>query len=383
MENINKMEKINFFLMDYTLHIVATGACLLGLTSGVLGSFAVLRKQSLLGDAISHSALPGIILAFMITQTKNTEILLLGALVTGLMATGIILIIQKYSRIKFDSALGLVLSVFFGAGLILLSYIQKIPNANQAGLDKFIFGQAATILYRDVQLMVIIGSLLIALVIIFWKELKIVSFDPEFAQSIGISVKKITLLLSSMIVISIIMGLQMVGVILMSAMLIAPGVAARQWTDKLAIMVILSSIFGALSGIIGTIISSSITKMPTGPSIVVVVSIIVFLSLAFAPNRGLLWKAIKKAKNVKNINEDQVLIELYYLAMNHKNKYHSHSVNMIRPVKKRGDNEYRVIVAYLKKLQEKKYVKADYFSCWAITEEGISYVNKHPMKEVQ
>ena len=292
---------VKLILTDYTLQIVALGAAILGIISGVLGSFAVIRKESLLGDAVSHSALPGIALAFLITQSKKTEVLLLGALISGLLSTFLILSIVKYSRVKFDSALALILSVFFGGGIVLLTHIQKIPTANQAGLDKFIFGQASTLLKRDVWIMGILGIILISLVIIFWKEFKMVSFDAEFAESLGFSVKKVNLLLSIMIVTAIIVGLQTVGVILMSAMLIAPAVAARQWTDKLSLMVILSSVFGAVSGIIGTVLSSVVSKLPTGPMIVIVISIIVIFSLIFAPNRGLLWKVFRNYKNKKEI----------------------------------------------------------------------------------
>ncbi|MBU5593118.1 metal ABC transporter permease [Clostridium sp. MSJ-4] len=295
------MNVVKLILTDYTLQIVALGAAILGIISGVLGSFAVIRKESLLGDAVSHSALPGIALAFLITQSKKTEVLLLGALISGLLSTFLILSIVKYSRVKFDSALALILSVFFGGGIVLLTHIQKIPNANQAGLDKFIFGQASTLLKRDVWIMGILGIILISLVIIFWKEFKMVSFDSEFAESLGFSVKKVNLLLSIMIVTAIIVGLQTVGVILMSAMLIAPAVAARQWTDKLSLMVILSSVFGAVSGIIGTVLSSVVSKLPTGPMIVIVISIIVIFSLIFAPNRGLLWKVFRNYKNKKEI----------------------------------------------------------------------------------
>ena len=136
------MEALIMFFSDYTIQIVSMGSALLGIVSGVIGSFAVLRKQSLLGDVVSHAALPGIALAFLLVQVKDTSVLLIGALIAGLLATGVVHVIDKYSRIKFDSALALVLSVFFGTGLVLLTYIQKIPNANQAGLDKFIFGQA-------------------------------------------------------------------------------------------------------------------------------------------------------------------------------------------------------------------------------------------------
>ena len=206
-------------ITDYTFRIVALGSMVLGIISGVLGSFAVIRKQSLLGDAVSHAALPGIALAFLVTFTKRTEILLLGALISGLLSTFIIIMISKYSRVKFDSALALVLSVFFGGGMVLLTHIQKIPNSNQAGLEKFIFGQASTLLKRDVNIMIILGIVLLSIVALFWKEFKLVSFDEEFAESIGFSSQKITALLFFIIVTAIIIGLQTVGVILMSAML--------------------------------------------------------------------------------------------------------------------------------------------------------------------
>lgn len=297
------MYVLSSILNDYTLQVVSLGSALLGVISGILGSFAVIRKESLLGDAVSHAALPGIALAFLFTQTKNTEVLLLGALISGLLATFIIINIRKYSRIKFDSALALILSVFFGAGLVLLTYIQKIPNADQAGLETFIFGQASALLLRDVRLMALLGIALLALVILFWKEFKLVSFDMDFAESLGFNTRKITALLFAMIVVAIIIGLQTVGVILMSALIISPAVAARQWTDKLSIMVLLSAIFGGVSGIGGTIISSMIPQMPTGPMIVVIVSILVLISIGIAPNRGLLWQSIRERKNKERIAE--------------------------------------------------------------------------------
>lgn len=200
---------------DYTFQTVALGSALLGLISGVLGSFAVLRKQSLLGDGVSHSALPGVVMAFVLLGSKNTEVLLLGALVSGLLATLFIVSIVRHTRVKFDSALALVMSVFFGLGLVLLTYVQKIPNSNQAGLKRFIFGQASTLLQRDIILMMICGLILLALVLLFWKEFKLFTFDSDFAQSLGFSPKKLNLLLSFMIVLAIIIGLQTVGVILM------------------------------------------------------------------------------------------------------------------------------------------------------------------------
>lgn len=284
-------------LGDYTFQTVALGSALLGLISGVLGCFAVLRKQSLLGDGVSHAALPGVVMAFILLQSKNTEVLLLGALLSGLLATFIILGIVRYSRIKFDSALALVMSVFFGLGLVLLTYVQKIPNSNQAGLNRFIFGQASTLLQKDIIIMAICGAVLLFLVGLFWKEFKLFSFDSDFAQSLGFSPKYLNLLLSFMIVLAIIIGLQTVGVILMSAMLIAPAVAARQWTKRLWVMVLLSAIFGAISGVVGTALSSLYAKLPTGPAIVVCVSVFVLMSVLFAPGRGVIHRLYQRRKS--------------------------------------------------------------------------------------
>jgi len=378
------MNLIELFINDYTLRIVALGSALLGMVSGVVGSFAVLKKQGLLGDAVSHAALPGIAIMFILLQTKSTEMFMLGALIAGLLATGLIVAIEKNTHIKTDSAMALVLSVFFGFGLVLLTYIQKIPNANQAGLDKFIFGQASTLLRKDIYTIMIIGAVLLFVIVLFWKEFKLVTFDSDYADSLGISSKKVSLLISSMIVISIIIGLQTVGVILMSAMLVAPGVAARQWTDKLSVMVVLAGIFGAISGVVGTVISSSIQKMPTGPSIVIIISLIVIGSIIFSPNRGLLLRAIRERNYRKNINEDNVLINLYELAMNHKDPFHSHQIGAIKPIKTAGGKNTKYLENVLLKLQEKGFVKRDYFDEWAMTQEGIIYVEKHPMrKEMQ
>lgn len=375
------MNILELILTDYTLQIVSLGSALLGIVSGVLGSFAVIRKQSLLGDAVSHSALPGIALAFIFTGTKNTEILLLGALISGLISTFIIMAIDKYSKIKFDSALALILSVFFGGGLVLLTYIQKIPNANQAGLEKFIFGQASTLLLRDIKIISLLGGILLLLVVVFWKEFKIVSFDIDFAESLGFDTKKITMLLFTLIVTSIIIGLQTVGVILMSAMLTAPGVAARQWTDKLHIMVILSAIFGAVSGIGGTILSSIIPKLPTGPMIVIIISLIVIISLALAPNRGLVWRYIREKKNQTRISEDQVLANLYHLAMNHKDTSHGHDILTISPHINIDEKAKEKLKNQLKHLKDKGLTEKDYFNKWYITDKGINYVENYFKEE--
>lgn len=283
-------------IFDYTLRTVALGAAVIGIVAGALGAFAVLRRQSLVGDAMSHAALPGIAIAYLVTGEKSNVVLLTGAAIAGWLATLAVLGIVRTSRVKFDSALGLVLSVFFGFGLMLLTYIQRQPHASQAGLDKFLFGQAATMVQGEVRNMALVGAAALGILLALWKSFKLLSFDADFAATIGYPVRVLDVLLTTLIVVAIVIGLQGVGVILMSAMIVAPAAAARQWTDRLGIMVVLSALFGALAGVSGATISASEKHLPTGPVIVVCVSAIVLFSLCFAPNRGLLWAWFARRK---------------------------------------------------------------------------------------
>lgn len=290
------MSVLGLFNLDYTLVVVALGSALFGLLSGTLGVYEVLRKRSLIGDAISHAALPGICLAFMATGTKLTPLLLLGALLSGWAAALLVLAVSRYTKVKYDSALAITLSVFFGFGLVLLTYIQKTPNANQAGLEKFLFGQAATLLSSDLQLLAAIALIALLLVGVFWQQFKILCFDYEYAASLGLPVRLLDIFLTGLVVTAIVAGLQSVGVVLMSAMLISPAVAARQWTDRLAVMSVVAGGFGAAAGFIGTVISSLAPRLPTGPVIIIVAAVIVILSLLFAPQRGWFWQRRQQAK---------------------------------------------------------------------------------------
>ncbi|MCY3549369.1 MAG: metal ABC transporter permease [Candidatus Poribacteria bacterium] len=296
------MEVLNILNhFDYTLMVVTIGAALLGAVSGSLGTYAVLRRQSLLGDAISHAALPGIAIAFLLTGSKAPLILVLGAAIAGWLGTLLITSVVRLTRIKYDSALGIVLSTFFGFGLVLHTLIQRTGNANQAGLDTFLFGQAATILARDILTIGVLGGVAIVITFIFGKELKLLVFDDGFAASLGFPIRALDILLTSLLVIAIVLGLQAVGAVLMSAMLVAPAVAARQWTNKLSVMMFLAACFGALAGVSGTIISSTASRIPTGPTIVLCATVVVGFSIAFASNRGLLWNRLRQQRNRRNL----------------------------------------------------------------------------------
>lgn len=298
------MNGIIDFFSDYTLRNVFLGTMLLGLGSGFAGTFAVLRKQSLLGDAVAHAALPGIVIAFIITGSKITLPILIGAGISGLLGALFINLIVNTSKLDTDAAQAIVLGVFLGLGILLLTYIQKFPGAAKAGLDKFIFGQAATILQSDVAVIFYAELISLAVIMLFWKELKVSTFDKDFTHSIGFPPKIIEAILTALIVVTIVIGIQSVGVILMSALLTAPAAAARQWTNRLGVMSALASVFGAVSGIGGSVVSSQVGKLPTGPVIVCFLTAIVVLSILFGPARGILRRL--PVKKVPIIHDDRI-----------------------------------------------------------------------------
>lgn len=283
------MEWMSVFSDPNTQWIVM-GTMLLGLSSGVIGSFAYLRKQSLMGDALAHAALPGVCIAFMITGTKSVFAFLIGAVLAGILATASIGYITRNSRIKQDSALGIILTVFFGIGIVLLTQIQHSNSGNQSGLDKFLFGHAASMIQSDVYTIAGISVLLVAVSFLLFKEFKLLSFDPGFAKGIGLPTAILDQVIMLLIVTAVVIGIQAVGVVLMAALLITPAVAARYWTEKLHVMVLVAGLFGAISGLIGTLISTMANHLPTGPLIVLSATILFVVSVVFAPDRGVLAK---------------------------------------------------------------------------------------------
>ncbi|WP_295831973.1 iron chelate uptake ABC transporter family permease subunit, partial [uncultured Winogradskyella sp.] len=305
---------------------------------------------------------PGIAIAFLITGTKDTNILLLGALVSGLIGTFWIRGIVKKTHLKSDTALGLILSLFFGFGMLLLTFIQKQPNANQAGLDKYLFGQAATLVESDVWLMAIVTGLCVFVLLLFWKEFKILLFDADYTKTLGFNTKTIDVLITSFIVLAIVLGLQTVGVVLMSAMLLAPAAAARQWTNSLSKMVFLAAIFGAFSGVFGTAVSASQNNLSTGPVIVLVASVFVVFSFIFSPSRGLLFKQIRFIKNRRDLELHKTLAFMHQIAETHQDISHPHTVKIL-------NNFQGYTKGTLKKLVDKGFVIIQ-SNMWSLTEEG-------------
>ncbi|MCH9032276.1 MAG: metal ABC transporter permease [candidate division Zixibacteria bacterium] len=298
-------------LADANVRNVVIGSILLGSAGGAMGSFALLQKKALLGDALAHAALPGVCLAFMVVGSKDAFALLIGATVTAWLGSGVINYITRRSRLKLDAALALTLSVFFGIGVALLTIIQRSGSGNQSGLDKFIFGQAASILEDDLIVLAVVTAIIFVVLGLLFKEFKLLTFDSLFAGSLGRPLGLLQFIMTTLLVFAVIIGLQAVGVVLMAAMLVMPAAAARQWTNSLRSMVILSALIGAISGVTGSYVSFLAPHFPTGPWIVVMAGLIFLLSLVLAPERGLLAQLIRRISARRKIILDHLLKAFY------------------------------------------------------------------------
>ncbi len=280
---------------DYTFRIVCLGTALIGATSGALGCFSYLRRQALIGDVVSHASLLGIVGAFAIsallhgTGSKAFIVLLPGALVAGVAALLLTRAITRRTRLKQDAALGVMLAIFFGTGILLLRVVQRSPRfMGHAGLEDYVFGLAAALTRGDLFLISILAVLAVGTMLLLWGVLKLHTFDSAFAHSLGFNATRVDTILVVLQVIAIVIGIHAVGVVLMIALLVTPASAARQWTRSLRGMVMLSAVFGAVSGAAGSVLSALYRGAPTGPMIVLVATLIFVISLLFAPERGVI-----------------------------------------------------------------------------------------------
>ncbi|WP_195575592.1 metal ABC transporter permease [Paenibacillus sp. 1001270B_150601_E10] len=276
------------FTLSYNAQWVLLSTLILGMAAGIMGSFAYWKRQSLMSDALSHAALPGVVVGFALMGTKNLPVMIAGAAASALLGALLIQWIRSSSRVKEDAAMGIVLSVFFGLGIMLLTIVNRMPGGNQSGLDSFIFGQAASMVRKDVYIMAGVALLVLLISIIGFKEWKLFLFDPQFARGLGLSSRWMNSIYMTVLVLIIVIGIQAVGVILMSALLIIPAVSARYWTNSFLWMVILSGLFGGGAGMAGTYISTLGKGWPTGPFIVLAASALFVVSLAFGLRKGLL-----------------------------------------------------------------------------------------------
>jgi manganese/zinc/iron transport system permease protein len=300
---------IDLLPLPYTDAVVALGALVLGITAGVLGTFAVLRRRSLVGDALAHAALPGVCVAFLLTGTKDPAALLAGAACAGLVGAVLMVGIERTSRIRSDAAIGVVLASFFSLGVVMLTAIAHGNDADQAGLERYLFGQAAGLAERDVVVTGIIGLGAVAIVALLFRPLKATLFDSAFAGAAGLPVRLLELAMTAMLVVAVVVGVRMVGAILMVAMLVVPATAARQLTGRLAVLLPLAGLVGAGVGVGGALLSAR-AEAPTGPVIVLLGVAVVLVCLAIAPRRGVLWRARKLAADRRRALADSLLVDL-------------------------------------------------------------------------
>jgi manganese/zinc/iron transport system permease protein len=300
---------IDLLPLNYSDAVVVLGAALLGITAGALGVFAVLRRRSLVGDALAHSALPGVCIAFIITGAKDASTLLIGAACAGIVGALAMVGIERTSRIRSDAAIGVVLASFFSLGVVLLTAIANGNNANQAGLEKYLFGQAAGLLERDLVVMAVLAAASLAIVALAFRPLKTTLFDPSFAASAGLPVRALEIGMTALLVVAVIVGLRTVGAILMVAMLVVPAVAARQLAGRLATVLPLAAALGAGVGVTGALVSAR-AQAPTGPVIVLVGVALVVACVLFAPGRGVLWRYRKLARDRRRTLTEGVLVDL-------------------------------------------------------------------------
>ena len=287
------------------------GTTLLAASSSVVGAFSYLKGQSLVGDAIAHALLPGVVLAFILGGIRNSGFLILGALISGLLAHYGIGYLENKTKLKSDTAVSLVLSTFFGFGIMLMSYIQRTGQGQQAGLERFLLGKAAAITMQDIYIFSALALVLIIGVGLFYKGFQLMTFNEDFAHAIGLPMPLIRFTFTVLTVLAITIGIQTVGVVLMAALLITPSAAARVWTNSLPAMLALAASFAGVAAVMGTYISSVLPKMPTGPWVVLVLAFFGFSSLLFAPKRGWFSKQRRAKANQRKTIRENVLKLLF------------------------------------------------------------------------
>lgn len=301
--------------LGYNATLVAIGAMLLGISAGVSGSFLFLRRRALVSDAISHATLPGVGLAFIVMvalggEGRNLAGLLAGSAISA--AVGLLCVqwLTRNTRLAEDSAIGAVLSVFFGFGIVLLTVIQTMQAGRQAGLDSLLLGATAGMLRSDAILIAAGGALTLVLTLILRRPMIMVAFDEDYAAARGLNVRQVDLATMALVLAVTVVGLKIVGLILIVALLIIPPVTARFWTDRTARLWLLSGVIGGLSAYAGAAISASAPQLPTGPIIVLTSFALFVLSLAFAPGRGVLAAVLRHAAFQRRVHMRQGLLAL-------------------------------------------------------------------------
>lgn len=334
------------------MRYVLASIVLLGASAGLVGTFSFLRKKALVGETIAHSMLPGIAFAFLLTGVKDPLYLLIGAIVSGLVSIYLLDYITRESKIKPDTSLAIILTVFFGLGMMLLVSIQHTDVMDKSGLDHYIFGKAAAMTDRDAYVFGSISILIMLAIVALYKELKLLCFNPEFSTILGLPNKALEFVLSTLTILTIATGIKAVGIILMAALLIIPPAAARFWTDRLSKMIYLAIFFGIIAGVAGAYISYTAPRMPTGPWTVVTLSLTVFISVIFAPEKGYLARTYRRKKVQRNILRENVLKTVHQLLEKDGTLEKTYTLKQIQQQRGFSEKELRMAFHLLQKNDE-------------------------------
>ena len=298
-------------LSDESVRMVLLGTILMGLSCGVMGGLVVTRRLSLFGDTLSHAVLPGVAVGFLWSQSKDSWAILIGATVAGFLGVALISLLRKTSRIRQDSALGLVLSGFYALGICMLTRIQKMEFGNQSGIDKYLFGQVVGLSSSDLWTMAFSCLMILTLTILLYKELLVAGFDCGYARSIGLPVDFLPYLLWLLLAFAVITSLQVVGVVLVSALLVIPAATASLITDKMRAILIWSAMLGCMAGATGAFLSFLGNQLPTGPIIVLVSAVFFLWALFFHSQNGLLFKWLAARNRNQRIGLENTLKAVY------------------------------------------------------------------------
>ena len=345
--------------LNYTLLVVLLGVIIFGMIVGTQSFHFIIRDKSIFGDAVAHSTLPGICIAFLIIGGQNKIALLVGALIATFFSIVVIELLSKKTKLKQDGAISVTLALFFGGGIACLSYIQTLRVNSQAGLEHFIFGNIVYITIEDIIIVLILAILILGITIAFWKEYKLILFDREYAEILGMPVKKLELLQLIMFSFTIIIGIQIMGVILIIGTLIAPAIAARQLSNRYFSVILLSSVFGCIGGIFGTLISTTASNLPPGPIIIVVMTLISILAIIFKQSKNNLKYWLHKKLFHRKVNHKNLFIE-FLSCTNHfeKNEGYTNLEFGIDDYPDLNLNTIKLMITcgFCKKLSANKYI---------------------------
>jgi manganese/zinc/iron transport system permease protein len=301
--------------LGYNAALVAFGSAALGGAAGAVGAFLYLRKRALVSDAISHATLPGLALAFILLVSlgfdgRNLPVLLLGSALSAWVGLWCVGWLARATRLSEDAAIGAVLSVFFGFGIVLLTVVQGLGSGGQAGLDGFLLGSTAGMLRSDVLTIAIGGVLVLLATFALRRPLLMTAFDEGYAEVRGINTARLDMALMALVLGVTVVGLKIVGLILIVALLIIPPVAARFWSENASHVALLSGAIGGVSGYLGAALSATASDLPTGPIIVLTAFALFALSLLFAPARGVLAQALRHRRLQHRVHLRQGLLAM-------------------------------------------------------------------------